>query len=199
MRDGGGGRAWEHPGKVEKAMECSIWALEDRGWWFHGELARGGGHGVRRRPLAGEGLMLGSGVQWEVREGAVGSIWVEEGRRRSSTGAGGRRRLHGDGGGTRPGRAASVGRCGGGLELGGGWNGAEGRARARRTNGGGCGSWAREQGPALAFMGEQGEGEGDGRGQGGSGSSGSGRGCRRAWRARRSGESARAACALEWG
>ena len=76
-----------------------------------------------------------------------------------------RRRLHGDGGGTRPGRAASVGRCGGGLELGGGWNGAEGRARARRTNGGGCGSWAREQGPASAFMGEQGEGEGDGRGQ----------------------------------
>ena len=75
------------------------------------------------------------------------------------------RRLHGDGGGTRLGRAASVGRCGGGLELGGGWNGAEGRARARRTNGGGCGSWAREQGPALAFMGEQGEGEGDGRGQ----------------------------------
>ena len=69
MRDGGGGQAWEHPGKVEKAMECSIWALEDRGWWFHGELARGGGHGVRRRPLAGEGLMLGSGVQWEVREG----------------------------------------------------------------------------------------------------------------------------------
>ena len=69
VRDGGGGRAWEHPGKVEKAMECSIWALEDRGWWFHGELARGGGHGVRRRPLAGEGLMLGSGVQWEVREG----------------------------------------------------------------------------------------------------------------------------------
>jgi len=44
-------------------------------------------------------------------------------------------RLHGDGGGTRPGRAASVGRCGGGLELGGGWNGTEGRARARRTNG----------------------------------------------------------------
>ena len=43
VRDGGGGRAWEHPGKVEKAMECSIWALEDRGWWFHGELARGGG------------------------------------------------------------------------------------------------------------------------------------------------------------
>ena len=61
VRDGGGGRAWEHPGKVEKAMECSIWALEDRGWWFHGELARGGGHGVRRRPLAEEGLMLGSG------------------------------------------------------------------------------------------------------------------------------------------
>ena len=26
-----------------------------------------------------------------------------------------------------------------------------------------------------------------------------GRGCRRAWRAQRSGESARAACALEWG
>src|SRR6185312_17498174 len=23
VRDGGGGRAWEHPGKVEKAMECS--------------------------------------------------------------------------------------------------------------------------------------------------------------------------------
>ena len=38
-----------------------------------------------------------------------------------------RRRLHGDGGGTRPGRAAPVGRCGGGLELGGGGNGAEGR------------------------------------------------------------------------
>src|SRR6185312_14618739 len=53
-------------------------------------------------------------------------------------------------------------------------------------------SVACEQGPASAFMGEQGEGEGDGRGQGGSGSSGSGRGCRRAWRARRSGESARA-------
>ena len=78
VRDGGGGRAWEHPGKVEKAMECSIWALEDRGWWFHGELARGGGHGVRRRPLAGEGLMLGSGVQWEVREGAAGLVWSEE-------------------------------------------------------------------------------------------------------------------------
>ena len=75
------------------------------------------------------------------------------------------RQLHGDGGGTRLGRAASVGRCGGGLELGGGWNGAEGRARARRTNGGDCGSWAPEQGPALAFMGEQGEGEGDGRWQ----------------------------------
>jgi len=72
------GRAWEHPGKVEKAMECSIWALEDRGWWFHGELARGGGRGVRRRPLAGEGLMLGSGVQWEVREGAAGLVWSEE-------------------------------------------------------------------------------------------------------------------------
>ena len=78
VRDGGGGRAWEHPGKVEKAMECSIWALEDRGWWFHGELARGGGHGVRRRPLAGEGLMLGSGVQWEVRERAAGLVWSEE-------------------------------------------------------------------------------------------------------------------------
>ena len=78
VRDGGGGQAWEHPGKVEKAMECSIWALEDRGWWFHGELARGGGHGVRRRPLAGEGLMLGSGVQWEVREGAAGLVWSEE-------------------------------------------------------------------------------------------------------------------------
>jgi len=44
-------------------------------------------------------------------------------------------RLHGDGGGARLGRAASVGRHGGGLELGGVWNGAEGRARARRTNG----------------------------------------------------------------
>ena len=73
-------------------------------------------------------------------------MWARIGLRRGGGGApreqaaGGssvpRRRLHGDGGGTRPGRAASVGRCGGGLELGGGWNGAEGRARARRTNGG---------------------------------------------------------------
>jgi len=87
VRDGGGGRAWEHPGKVEKAMECSIWALEDR--VVVPRRARAG----RRRPLAGMGLMLGSGVQWEVSEGAMGSIWVEEGRRRRSTGAGGRRRL----------------------------------------------------------------------------------------------------------
>ena len=78
VRDGGGSRVWEHTEKVEKAVECLIWAVEDRGWWFHGELARGGGHGVRRRPLAEEGLMLGSGVQWEMREGAAGLVWSEE-------------------------------------------------------------------------------------------------------------------------
>ena len=99
----------------------------------------------------------------------------------------------------------------GGGEAALGWAGVEkrrgqldGEVERRHGNGGGCGSWAREQGPASAFMGEQGEGEGDGRGQG-VGQLGqrprrsAGRGCRRAWRARRSGESARAACTLEWG
>ena len=98
------------------------------------------------------------------------------------------RRLHGDGGGTRLGRAASVGRCGGGLELGGGWNGAEGRARARRTNGGRR-AWARGElgsgraraGACLGFYGRAGwrrRGWARAGRSGGLGSAGSGRGAR---------------------
>jgi hypothetical protein len=48
------------------------------------------------------------------------------------------------------------------------------RPAAMACGGGSTASVACEQGPASAFMGEQGEGEGNGRGQGGSGSSGSG-------------------------
>ena len=90
---------------------------------------------------------------------------------------------------------------------------AEGSSRRgwarRRGNGGGCGSRAREQKLASAFMGEQEEERGWARRSwgrtGSSGRAGSSRGARpvavvaergvRGW----SSESARAACALKWG
>ena len=51
-------------------------------------LCRGGGSPA----VQGWGVRAW-GLRWEVRKGAVGSIWVEEGRRRSSTEQRLRRRL----------------------------------------------------------------------------------------------------------
>jgi len=143
-----------------------------------GEL-RGGAWAAAMGCRGGSGLVaLGGGKRfgehrWRPRKLSTGSFGREEGWRRGLRVAKGR----GDG------------------------NGGHRRRRAR------SGFWAREQGLASAFRGEHGEGGGDGRGRevGQLGQRGqrprrlAGRGCRRAWRARCSGKSARAACALEWG
>ena len=107
-----------------------------------GGLCRGGGS-----PAAQGWGVRAWGLRWEVRKGVVGSNWVEEGRRRSSTGAGGRWQLGAAAAAPRRWRRDEAGPRGSSRAVwwwfGARWRrewggGAKGRARARCARGGGC-------------------------------------------------------------
>src|SRR6185369_16114020 len=83
-----GHRGWGPVGGEQEEVGANLMAVSCwAGTACGGGAAKGGGGGG-----GGWGVQAW-GLRWEVRKGVVGSNWVEEGRRRSSTGAGGRWQL----------------------------------------------------------------------------------------------------------